>query len=318
MLKRLKEYFVRSQGSRRKKQKEYFTIVILPGPNSRVRRYSFSKTLLRNLGFAALAVCVLSFGMFGEYFHMCGEVWELNSLRSESAQQKKQLMAFAGSIVDMKAQMAGLKALSDRLSQAAGIGGKRQQVLGIGGTPEMSTLNLDELGRKTHEEMVEQMSQELAGLKDDASRQQVSMARLYEYFDHRNSVLASTPSIWPVHGFITSDFGRRRSPIYGTAQFHEGLDIANAVGTPVVAPANGTVVEEGYSTGGYGQFIKIQHGYGLTTLYGHLSKILVHDGQRVKKGDRIGLIGNTGNSTGPHLHYEVWVNGVPVNPRKYI
>ena len=318
MLERLKEIFVGRQGSRLKKQKEYFTIVILPGPNSRVRRYSFSKTLLRNLGYAALAVCVISFGMFGEYFHMCGEVWELHSLRSESAQQKKQLMAFAGSIVDMKAQMAGLEALSDRLSQAAGLGGKKQQFLGIGGTPEMSTLNLDELGRKTHQEMMEQMSQELEGLKADASKQKVSMAKLSEYFEHRNSILASTPSVWPVHGFVTSEFGPRRSPIYGTAQFHEGLDIANAVGTPVLAPANGTVVEAGYSAGGYGQFVKIQHGYGLTTLYGHLSKVLVHEGQRLNRGDRIGLIGDTGNSTGPHLHYEVWVNGVPVNPRKYI
>jgi murein DD-endopeptidase MepM/ murein hydrolase activator NlpD len=161
------------------------------------------------------------------------------------------------------------------------------------------------------------MSQELDTLKSEAARQESGMKRLTEYFEHRNSILSSTPSIWPVRGFITSEFGRRTSPIYGTQQFHQGLDIANATGTPVVAPANGTIAEAGYSSG-YGRYIKIQHGYGMVTLYGHLSKSLVHGGQRVKKGERIGNVGNTGSSTGPHLHYEVLINGVPTNPRRYI
>lgn len=319
MLKRLSEYFASLKKNYSSGKKEYFTIVILPGPNSRVRKYSISKTFLKNTGIAALAVILVSTVMFGEYFHMRGKVWELDTLRSQTRQQSEQLKQFAGNIVDMKSQMARLTALSDRLSSVASVGGRnrKQQFLGIGGTPEMSTVNLDELGKKTHKEQLEQMSQELDTLKSEAARQESGMKRLTEYFEHRNSILSSTPSIWPVRGFITSEFGRRTSPIYGTQQFHQGLDIANATGTPVVAPANGTIAEAGYSSG-YGRYIKIQHGYGMVTLYGHLSKSLVHGGQRVKKGERIGNVGNTGSSTGPHLHYEVLINGVPTNPRRYI
>jgi murein DD-endopeptidase MepM/ murein hydrolase activator NlpD len=321
LLRRLRDTFAgsgnREFASNKVKKKEYFTIVILPGPNSKVRKFSISKTLLKQAGLAALAVLVVSIGMFGEYFHMRGQVWELGMLRSETTQQREQIKAFAGNIVDMKGQLARMKDMSDRLRAAAGVGRKGQQVLGVGGTSEMSPASLDELGKKTHKEMLEQMSQELGDLRKEAADQEAGMKRLTEYFEHKNSIFACTPSIWPVRGFITSEFGYRTSPLYGTRQFHEGLDIANQVGTPVMATANGTVTESGYSSG-YGRYIKVQHGYGMVTLYGHLSKSCVSAGERVKKGEVIGNVGNTGSSTGPHLHYEVWQNGVPTNPRKYI
>jgi peptidase M23-like protein len=301
------------------KKKEFFTIMILPGPNSKVHKLSISKSLLRNTGLALLVAMFLGAGMLGEYLHMWGKVGELDNLRAQSVQQKEQLRQFACNIVDMKGQMAHLKDLSDKLSSLAGTGGrgKGSQFLGIGGSSEMSRLSLDELGKKTHKEQIEQMSQELDGLKSEAALQEASLAKLTQYFEHRNSVQSATPGIWPMRGFITSEFGYRTSPIYGSRQFHEGLDIANSVGTPVAATANGTVTETGYNSG-YGRFIKIQHGFGMVTLYGHLSKATVTEGQRVKKGEIIGASGNTGSSTGPHLHYEVWVNGVPTNPRKYI
>ena len=314
MLDRLRKY--RSAGPRKK---EFFTIMILPGPNSRVHKFSISKTLLRNAGIAALVAMVLGAGMLGEYLHMWGKVVELDSLRAQSVQQKEQLQQFASSVVDMKAQMAHLKDLSEKLTSMAGMGGrgKRSQFLGMGGSSEMSRINLDELGKKTHKEQIEQMTQELDGLKSDAAQQEASLAKLTSYFEHRNSVQSATPGSWPMRGFITSEFGYRTSPIYGSRQFHEGLDIANSVGTPVAATANGTVTETGYNSG-YGRFVKIQHGFGMVTLYGHLSRATVTQGQRVKKGEIIGASGNTGSSTGPHLHYEVWVNGVPTNPRKYL
>jgi murein DD-endopeptidase MepM/ murein hydrolase activator NlpD len=322
LLRRLRNTFAgsgnREFASSKEKKKEYFTIVILPGPNSKVRKFSISKTLLKHAGLAVLAVLFLSIGMFGEYFHMRGQVVELGMLRSETSQQREQIKAFAGNIVDMKGQLARLKDMSDRLRSAAGVGGRRgQQVLGIGGTHEMSPASLDELGKKTHKELIEQMSQELGDLKKEAADQEAGMKRLTEYFEHRNSILACTPSIWPVRGFITSEFGYRNSPLYGSRQFHEGIDIANQIGTPVVAAANGTVTEAGYSSG-YGRYVKVQHGYGIVTLYGHMSKTCVSAGQMVKKGEVIGNVGNTGSSTGPHLHYEVWQNGVPTNPRRYI
>jgi len=136
-------------------------------------------------------------------------------------------------------------------------------------------------------------------------------------FHDRLSYLTSVPSIWPVKGWITSGFGYRISPFTHTLQFHEGVDIANAPGTPVKAPAEGYVLYAGWARG-YGNVIILGHGYGISTVFGHLEKILVKQGDHVNRGDVIGLLGSTGRSTGPHLHYEVRVNGVPVNPLNFL
>ena len=131
--------------------------------------------------------------------------------------------------------------------------------------------------------------------------------------DRRNSLAASTPSIWPAHGWLSSTVGNRRDPINGGRDFHEGLDISADRGTPVYATADGTVSSAGYE-GGYGNLIVLTHEYGLETRYGHLSKFLASPGAKVKRGDIIGLVGSTGRSTGSHLHYEVRVNGRLLNP----
>jgi len=130
-------------------------------------------------------------------------------------------------------------------------------------------------------------------------------------------MLAHTPSIWPVHGWVTSGFGFRTNPFTGLNQMHEGLDIANRAGTPVIAPADGIVSDTGRDAS-YGNVVVISHGFGMITRFNHLSKIFVRAGQRVKRGDKIAEVGTTGMSTGPHLHYEVRVNGIPVNPLRYI
>lgn len=129
--------------------------------------------------------------------------------------------------------------------------------------------------------------------------------------------LSKTPSIWPVKGFISSTFGGRRDPIDGSPSWHQGIDISAPYGTPVVAVAEGIVVSAGWMSG-LGNTVVIDHGNGINTLYGHLSKIFVNVGQRVKRWDKIGLVGSTGRSTGNHCHYEVHVNGKPVNPVKYL
>lgn len=129
--------------------------------------------------------------------------------------------------------------------------------------------------------------------------------------------LAHTPSIWPAKGFLASGFGNRIDPIGGYREFHAGLDISAPTGSPAVASAEGLVLETGWMTG-YGNTVILSHGNGYTTLYGHLSKILVEPGQNVKRWDKIGLVGSTGRSTGPHLHYEVHRNGNAVNPLPYL
>lgn len=129
--------------------------------------------------------------------------------------------------------------------------------------------------------------------------------------------LQSTPSIWPAKGFLSSGFGWRRSPFSGARTMHTGLDIANRVGTPVSAPARGSITFSG-NDGAYGICITIDHGNGVVTRYAHLSKSLVKAGDYIQRGEVVGAIGNTGRSTGPHLHYEVLLNGMHVNPMRYI
>ena len=131
--------------------------------------------------------------------------------------------------------------------------------------------------------------------------------------DRRNALAAATPSIWPAHGWLSSSVGRRTDPITGGADYHQGLDISADAGTPVYATADGTVLLA-QREGAYGNLITIDHGYGLETRYGHLSKYEVKSGSQVKRGQVIGRVGSTGRATGPHLHYEVRVNGRLLNP----
>lgn len=130
-------------------------------------------------------------------------------------------------------------------------------------------------------------------------------------------MISSFPTDWPVQGRIVSGFGMRASPWTGAPEFHAGLDIPNPIGTPVHASGDAVVDSVG-NRGGKGQTITLDHGQQITTEYAHLSKILVEEGERVNRGQRIGLVGNTGKSTGPHLHYEVRIKGIPVDPRKGI
>jgi murein DD-endopeptidase MepM/ murein hydrolase activator NlpD len=131
--------------------------------------------------------------------------------------------------------------------------------------------------------------------------------------DRRNALAAATPSIWPAQGWLTSTMGHRVDPFTGSEDFHAGLDIAGERGQPVYATAAGTVVHSGWATG-YGNLITVNHGFGLETRYGHLLDYKVKVGQQVHRGDIIGHVGNTGRSTGYHLHYEVLANGKLLNP----
>ncbi|MNS63063.1 Murein DD-endopeptidase MepM [compost metagenome] len=144
-----------------------------------------------------------------------------------------------------------------------------------------------------------------------------SVIDLWESLSERQSLLNATPNMKPAKGWITSRFGYRMSPFSGKTALHAGLDIAAAPGSPVYAPADGVIIFASYDEG-YGKLVSIDHGYGVTTRFGHMSQIYVQTGQRVNKWDVVGAVGNTGRSTGPHLHYEVRINGTAVDPINYI
>ncbi|MCP4694110.1 MAG: M23 family metallopeptidase [Desulfobacterales bacterium] len=154
-------------------------------------------------------------------------------------------------------------------------------------------------------------------LDQAAQLQHQGFDSLVGVLQNQQNLLASTPAIWPVKGWVTSTFGRRKSPFTGLREFHKGLDIATRKGTPIIAPADGVVSAVG-TKGFLGKMIAVDHGHGIVTRFGHLQKALKKRGDKVKRGDVIALVGATGRVTGPHVHYEVRLNGLPVNPKKYI
>lgn len=164
---------------------------------------------------------------------------------------------------------------------------------------------------------IELLDARLAHLEGQGSSVDARATELAEYLKDQRGRLASTPSRKPSAGYISSTFGMRVDPFTGLPQMHSGLDFAAAIGSRVMATADGVVVKA-RNNGAYGLTVQVDHGHGLSTLYGHMSRINVKAGDEVKRGDLIGAIGNTGRSTGPHLHYEVRLNGIAVDPRRFI
>ncbi|WP_462268483.1 peptidoglycan DD-metalloendopeptidase family protein [Desulfobacter sp.] len=240
------------------------------------------------------------------------------SQRIEIVDQRRQIQMFAGEIQGLKEQITKLGRLEKQVRLIADIdkSGRSSGIWGIGG---VSKIDLDqELPIDAHHNaLIREMHHQVKQIKSIADKEKLDFNDLIEKLTKKKNLLASSPSIKPVSGIITSPFGYRKSPFTGRRTFHSGLDISNRRGTKIVSTAVGKVVFAGRKTG-YGNVVIIDHGYGKATKYAHLSDILVHKNQQVKRGEVIATLGNTGRSTGPHLHYEVLVNGTPVNPSKYI
>ncbi|MFA6435321.1 MAG: M23 family metallopeptidase [Elusimicrobiales bacterium] len=154
-------------------------------------------------------------------------------------------------------------------------------------------------------------------MQEESHRRLSSYAEVTWYITNRHNSAKATPSSWPVVGRITSYFGYRIAPLRIASEYHSGVDIANEPGTPVYATADGVVRYSGWANG-YGLSVVLDHGFAYSTLYGHFSELVVKEGAQVRRGQLIGRVGSTGTSTGPHLHYEVWVDGIPRDPVKYL
>lgn len=168
------------------------------------------------------------------------------------------------------------------------------------------------------EELIEGMRRKIQGLRHRLNIQSTSYDTLQKLVEAKERMLSAIPAIQPVSNRtldrVASGFGYRIDPIYKTPKMHTGIDFTAATGTPVYATGDGTVKEAGYDNGGYGNNVVVNHGYGYQTLYGHMQKVKVRIGDRVKRGEVIGWVGSTGKSTGPHLHYEVIRNGSKIDP----
>ncbi len=163
---------------------------------------------------------------------------------------------------------------------------------------------------------------QIATIREESVKRLASFQEIAWAISNRKNLYEATPDMWPTEGQITSLFGYRVSPMrqtndVGLTEFHPGVDIASRPNTPIYATADGTVRYAGW-THGYGEMVIIDHGYGISTVYGHNTKLLVQTGEHVWRGQIISFMGTTGRSTGPHLHYEIRINGVPVNPMKFL
>ncbi len=326
-----------------------YTVVVFRGSTAKPLRFSFSKKLLRRLLVCVGLVVLADLLVVSHYVIRTGEVWELAAFRTEAMSAREQTAAFTSAIDDLKKRMGAMNEVNQRLRVMLGIeapktgdmvngrGGEEVPLPEEGGIPRSSGNNsIDQTpssmerteGTTEHSSAsIEPSPNEVAAVaavKDGlewlsraATAQERMLNELSQAAEQRSSRWASTPSIWPVRGWVTSGFGPRISPFTEKPAWHDGLDIGAAPNTPVRAPAQGRITSIGYDPK-LGHMVRVDHGYGVETLYGHLAKALVKEGQRVDRGDVIALVGSSGLSTGPHLHYMVKLNGQALDPTKYI
>jgi len=263
-------------------------------------------------------VVLLSLYLVYDYITVRRDASELARLRAVTGNQEKQIVELAGRLERVGARIDELKEFDRKIRIAANIESSRdkQEILGIGGAVPDEGLVPSRL-EGDRQTILQEIVRGVEKLDEEAARQEKSFVRILQFLNRQRSIVAATPSLWPVRGLVTSEFGTRSSPFGGGREFHEGIDIATQRGTPVRAPADGVILEASRESG-FGNMVKVDHGRGLSTLYGHLSRIAVRQGAMVRRGQVIGYVGNTGRSTGSHLHYGVYFSGVAVNPRSYL
>jgi murein DD-endopeptidase MepM/ murein hydrolase activator NlpD len=294
------------------------TIVCLPDGSKKVRQFKVSKAFLLFLLLFCFSAAISLAWVVRDYQTIKAKVPRLLRLEKENAQQRVQLIAMVQKIDQINKKMSELKEFDRKLKVMVNLEPDEEnpQVLGIGGSDPEGT-SPDYSNEKDQKKLALMVHQSLDDLDAEISIRENEKVELYKFLEDQRSLLASTPSIWPTRGWVSSRFGYRISPFTNEKEFHKGLDISTRVDSPIVAPADGVVSSVAWDNG-YGKVLSINHGHGLKTRYAHLSKILVKKGEFIKRGQVIAQVGNSGRSTGPHLHYEVYLNGLAMNPLRYI
>ena len=243
---------------------------------------------------------------------------KISNQNDEIENQRKQIQRFAKQINSLKSNLVDLSGFEKKIRIIANIEkeNKEYNVFGIGGSMPEDLDTGFSLSEK-HNSLLREMHEQVGQLNHASIRQKDGFETLLEFLEGQRNLLSSTPAITPTKGWVTSRFGYRISPFTGLREFHKGLDIAARKGTPVISTADGIVTFRG-SKGMLGKTLVIDHRHGMITRYAHLSTMLKKRGESVKRGDVIGKVGSSGRSTGPHLHYDVKLNSVSVNPEKYI
>ncbi len=287
---------------------EFYTLIVVPHAKARFRKFQVSVRLTRWFLAACGVLVLLLLGILAHYSWITVEVAELRRLRVENLALATKARAYEENAGHLQTRVLQLQSIVNKLGIMAGV----DQTLpdptigGVGGVPRVETTppSVD-------------VAASLRSLDHEVGQLTEKSSKLETFFQNQKQLLASTPSVWPVRGYLSEKFGNRIDPFTGQPDFHPGLDISTPRGTRITAPADGVVVFCGQKNG-YGNAMVIDHGYGVVTRYGHMDGFNVRPGQRVRRGDVIGFVGNTGRSTAPHLHYEVWVDDQARNPIQYI
>jgi septal ring factor EnvC (AmiA/AmiB activator) len=289
-------------------RRSQFSLLIVRGDGERLLRLNVPRRGAVMLGLA-LAVAVSVTGvLFGDWMKLRALTREAVTFQDQIRQQRATIDAFNRRVAELQQEMSGWGDLHAKIWEPLGPDPARDgRDRGIGG------------GTPSSGGMPPRLSplEELDRVRETVKEQTDSLRALEKLMSRAGRVLAALPTRWPVRGSVNSEFGRRQSPWTSEREVHRGIDIRAARNTPVHAPAAGTVMHAG-SAQDYGIAIVLDHGQAIRTLYGHLSKVSVRSGQRVERGAVIGYTGNTGRSSGPHLHYEILVKGQAVNPRAYL
>ena len=293
---------------RRPKARRQFSLLIVRGDGSRVVRFNFPRPAALT-AFASVAVAVSVFGvLFGDWVQLRRLTVEARTFKQQIADQNATIDSFNRRVVELRTEMAGWRDLHARIWEPFGPElqpGNRDK--GIGGSPPKVDRPADRLSARD----------ELERLADNVKEQGDSLRALDRLMTRAGKALMALPSRWPIRGGVNSEFGMRQSPWTSGTEFHSGLDIRAQHGTAIRAPAGGVVNIAGtYQE--YGVTVIVDHGQDIKSVYGHLSKTNVKVGERVERGAVLGWSGNTGRSTGAHLHYEILVKGQAVNPRAYL
>lgn len=301
----------------RKVDNEY-TIMLIPHRGQEPKSFSFHASLLKKAGIICGVLLLGALGLAIKssliVYQANQEMTELVAYRANKAEQEQKLVELQQENEKMQKNMAELSALENEVRQALGNSEQpsrgnidRAQYMGQGGPAEADISMIDVYAAQTK------------NLQAEMQHKKESLNNLLEQLHERNALLNATPDIWPTSGgYITSSWGGRANPFTGRGyDYHPGIDIGVDYGTPIYAGAAGYVEQAGWY-GGYGRYVKISHGYGYETAYGHMSSIAVSAGEYVRKGEIIGYVGSSGYSTGPHLHYEVIINGQDSDPMELI
>lgn len=293
------------------KKEKYISLFVIPHGSGRQRNLSFSRKSVKTIAVLIPCMVLLLTVFLVDYFSMWKLRQDYKDLQLEYSRQEQLLSRYQDSINDLEGSIARFDQYRKKLNVMAGL--KSEDVLdedpGIGGPDEGQELSPP--GSVDGLTTLQNMGTRANGIQDN-------LTTLANFFEEQTVILAQTPSIAPTQGYMVSGYKYRADPFTGKWTFHPGLDISTQHGNPVLATADGIVLQTKADRTG-GNTIKLSHPQtGYVTVYCHLSKFLVKPGQRVKRGDTIGLVGRTGRARGPHVHYEVRLNGKRLNPYHFI